>query len=69
MPFKDPRWLALRLLLVELLAENPNPPNLNGQGERFARLLASGASVADIANACELSRDDVVAALVRMARG
>lgn len=66
---KDLRWSALRILMAELLSDAPMAPELNGKRVAFERLVGAGASVRDIAVACEMSRDEVVAALARMASG
>lgn len=61
------RWSAIKTLFVEILDTSPEPPELT-QREAFMGLVAADASVREIAAALSLSRNEVVALLIRIAR-
>lgn len=62
------RFNALRLLLQLALRPGPRPLSLAGREDELRRMVARGASPEEIADTLDLSADEVVASLWRLAQ-
>lgn len=61
------RATALRTLLAAVLDPTPRPLALAGQEQRFANSVLAGSNVHELMNTFELTADEVIAALWRIA--
>lgn len=62
------RFNALRMLLELTVRQSPRPLALDGREDELRRMVQRGASAEEIADMLDLSADEVVAALWRLAQ-